>query len=250
MNSALEFIKREWVRGDVVVLKYWRTTFYRWNGSYYEAIDDQGINTQIWHFLKSALAPTKVGNNLQNLPFKPENSHVSNFVNALKARTNINSKVDAPSWACVGVWANPKELIPFKNGLYHLPTNTLYGCNPHFFNTSATDIDYKDAAPEPVKCVKFLRSLWPADQESIDTLQEIFGLLISSDTSFQKIFGIVGPARSGKGTILRVLAMLVGPANYTATTMKQLGGDFGTEGLIGKGVCCIPDAMLSGHTDV
>ncbi len=56
----------------------------------------------------------------------------------------------------------------------------------------------------------FLKSLWPDDQQAINTLQEIFGYLITSDTKQQKIFSLVGPMRSGKGTIARILTALLG----------------------------------------
>ena len=46
-----------------------------------------------------------------------------------------------------------------------------------------------------------------------------------------------------------MLAALVGPANYTATTMQQLAGEFGLQNLINKSVCVVPDALLSGRTD-
>jgi putative DNA primase/helicase len=56
----------------------------------------------------------------------------------------------------------------------------------------------------------FLNDLWPDDAESIDTLQEIAGYLLTARTDLQKFFMIIGPPRSGKGTIIRVLTALLG----------------------------------------
>jgi putative DNA primase/helicase len=53
---------------------------------------------------------------------------------------------------------------------------------------------------EPLEWLSFLARLWPDDAQSIDALQEIFGYVLTSDTSQQKAFLIVGPPRSGKGT--------------------------------------------------
>ena len=47
----------------------------------------------------------------------------------------------------------------------------------------------------------------------IETLQEIFGYVLTPDTSQQKIGMIVGPKRSGKGLIGRTLRRLVGERN-------------------------------------
>jgi putative DNA primase/helicase len=43
------------------------------------------------------------------------------------------------------------------------------------------------------------------DVEAIETLQEWCGYCLTTDTRQQKIFLVVGPKRSGKGTIARVL---------------------------------------------
>ena len=62
----------------------------------------------------------------------------------------------------------------------------------------------------------FLASLWPSDGESISTLQEWFGYCLLPDTRQQKIALLVGPKRSGKGTVARILKKLVGQANTCA----------------------------------
>ena len=49
-----------------------------------------------------------------------------------------------------------------------------------------------------------LDQLWAGDSESIAALQEWFGYCLTNDTRQQKILMIVGPKRSGKGTIARV----------------------------------------------
>ena len=74
--------------------------------------------------------------------------------------------------------------------------------------------------------------LWGPNQQiglrliaSIATLQEIVGYCLTSDTSQQKAFLIVGPLRSGKGTIVRVLEHLVGIDNKVNPTLAELGSN-------------------------
>ena len=76
------------------------------------------------------------------------------------------------------------------------------------------------------------------------TLQEIFGLLLTSDTSFHKMFMLVGPPRSGKGNIGRVLGLLLGTDNIASPSMASLSGDFGLSQLIDKNLAIISDARL------
>ena len=69
------------------------------------------------------------------------------------------------------------------------------------------------------------------------------------DTGQQKILMIVGPKRSGKGTIARVLGRSVGMANVCAPTFSSLGERFGLQPLLGKTLGIVSDARLSGRTD-
>jgi len=95
----------------------------------------------------------------------------------------------------------------------------------------------------------FFAALWPEDPEAVGTLQEIFGYCLTADVSQQKGFLLVGPKRSGKGTIARVLTRLVGMDNTVAPTLAGLGMNFGLAPLIGKRVAIISDARLGGRAD-
>src|SRR5262249_33341349 len=83
----------------------------------------------------------------------------------------------------------------------------------------------------------------------VATLQEWFGYCLLPDTSQQKILLLVGPKRSGKGTVARVLRGLVGPENAAGPTLASLGTNFGLQALLGKSVAVVADARLSGRTD-
>jgi putative DNA primase/helicase len=60
---------------------------------------------------------------------------------------------------------------------------------------------------------------------------------------------LVGPKRSGKGTIARVLTGLVGHENVAGPTLSGLSSSFGLASLLGKTVAIISDARLSGRSD-
>jgi putative DNA primase/helicase len=55
---------------------------------------------------------------------------------------------------------------------------------------------------------------------------------LSGDTSLQKLLMVVGPKRSGKGTIGRVLTGLLGVHNTAAPTLASLTTNFGLAPLI------------------
>ena len=70
------------------------------------------------------------------------------------------------------------------------------------------------------------------------------------DTRQQKILMLVGPKRSGKGTIAKVLAQLIGLKNVCAPTLASLGMNFGLWPLVGKSLAIIADARLSNRSDI
>jgi P4 family phage/plasmid primase-like protien len=88
--------------------------------------------------------------------------------------------------------------------------------------------------------------LFPDDPQSVDLLQDWFGYCLTGDTSQHKMLLIVGPKRSGKGTIARVLTQLVGSGNVGGPTTSSLAGPFGLQPLIGKSLAIVSDARFSG----
>jgi putative DNA primase/helicase len=89
-----------------------------------------------------------------------------------------------------------------------------------------------------------LNELWPRDEAARELLQEWFGYCLLPDLSQQKILAIVGPPRSGKSTVARVLRELVGPSNVACPSIRSLSGQFGLWALLDRLVAIIPDATL------
>ena len=60
---------------------------------------------------------------------------------------------------------------------------------------------------------------------------------------------MVGPARSGKGTIARVLKRLLGPNSYCGPSLGQFADQFGMQGMIGKKLAVVSDARLDNRAN-
>jgi len=61
---------------------------------------------------------------------------------------------------------------------------------------------------------------------------------------------LIGPPRSGKGTIGRVLKGLLGTTGYVAVSLQTLGEDFGMANLIGKKLALVPDVKLDRRANI
>ncbi len=226
----------------VPTLRYWHGAFQRWAAGAYRPMQDDELRAAVTLRLNPrARGVTK--------------SIVTNIVEQLKAQSAIPSTTDPPAWLAGDEPWPADELLPAKNGIFHLPTliEARDSCKieptPRLFTISALDYPVSIDAPTPKAWYKFLEEIWPDDQQSIEALQDWAGYLVGGDTSQQKILFMCGPKRSGKGTIARVISGLVGRENIASPTLSSLGSNFGLWPLLGKPVAIIPDARLSGRTD-
>jgi putative DNA primase/helicase len=233
-------------QADARTLHHHRAAFYKWNGRAYLDKADGELRAEIYPFLDQSFFQDQKGN---LHPVKPHASMVTNVLDGLRAASHLDGSISAPAWIRPVSSYPAEQIVACENGLLHLPTGKIIDNTPEFFTYNALDFAYDPDAPEPRQLLDFLLQLWPNDQQSIATLQEIFGYCLTGDTRQQKAFLLIGPRRSGKGTIARILARLIGTANTAAPTLAGLGTNFGIAPLIGKRVAIISDARLGGRAD-
>jgi putative DNA primase/helicase len=259
LSTGTPFISAQWMVNrcysfmNMPTLLRLQGTFYRWNGRHHVEVTDEVIRAAAYAFLDKAVRPG--GRNAPPQPFHPDRESVSNLMDALKAVT-LNENEGNPAWLDGTVSPLAREFLPCANGLLHVLTRRLVPATPAYFGTYCLPYGYDASAAEPVLWKNFLNQIFPGDQksgkpdqESIDTLQEIFGLALTTDTSFQKMFMLIGARRSGKGTIIRVLTALLGSVNVAGPTIESLSDRFGMETLIGKPLAVVSDARIGAKID-
>jgi putative DNA primase/helicase len=254
INISASFdVARRFQHGLVTPVLHHRRDFFEWNGSSWPDADEDMLIARLYEFLDRHQYLNARGH---LLAVKPDPRMVGSVLNALRGTGQIDKSIDPPLW--LDDWASfgvpfggrvtgppPQELVACANGLLHLPTKRLLPHTPAFFSRNALDFAYDPEAPPPKLWFAFLGQVFPGDPQSIATLQEIFGLCLTPDTSYQKMFWIIGPRRCGKGTIGRVLVALIGKYNCGSPTLADLAEPFELEPLIGKLVALITDANLS-----
>ena len=216
---------------------------HRFSGTHYVAQDDEAMRQALYKELERL---KRVDPNGTVQPYGTTRQRVADVLSAIRAVTNVTG--DLPQWTGEPPFA-PEEALITTSGVLHIPSRTLHPHSPTLLCTNALPYGFDPTAPEPSEWLKFLNQLWPHNTDEIGTLQEFFGLSLTPVTRFQKLFMLVGPFRSGKGTILRVLTALVGAANVCNPTLAALSERFGLQPLIGKRLAIIADARLSGRTD-
>jgi P4 family phage/plasmid primase-like protien len=220
-----------------------------WKDNCYGEIEDYAVKQRLQLWLHDALRYQydKGTKTFQLVNFQSNPSTVNTALESLRAFVHLPANTPCPSWIDPSPDApHPTEIVACRSVLLHLPTMRCLPPTPRFFTTSALDFDPDPKAPTPVAWNEFLHHLFDGDLESLDLLQEWFGYCLTGDTSQQKMLLIVGPKRSGKGTLARVLAKLIGTENVCGPTTSSLAGPFGLQSLIGKSLAIVSDARFSG----
>lgn len=216
-------------------LKMYRKEFWEWSGHRYEKRPKDEIIALAVKWLEKSRQKTVTYRIADDM------------VKLVGSEVLIPHGVEMPCW--LDRKRHSRKVIAFGNGLLELghAKPKLKPHDPRWFSASALDFDYdpKTTCPD---WLAFLNSSLP-DADAQDLLQRIFGLLLTPDTSYQKIFVLLGRPRSGKGTICRAIRRVVGNDACSSPMLGSLGTDFGLSPLLGKTVAFVPEAALGKTAD-
>ena len=252
-DLSLASLSDQWPGSSAVpTLVYNAGEFHNWRGAKYEVVDNAELRAKLYRFLEPAQKWVWRGKEQSLEAFQPSKPNVDNIIDALKAEAFV--KGSSPCWIIDKPnLPPPTEIIAAPNCLLHLRPDgnpVIAGQpTPAFFSPFALDYNIVERAPKPVEWWKFLSELWGDDSNSIELLQEWFGYCLTLDTRQQKILLLIGPPRSGKGTLARILTAMIGAANVCGPTLSGLATNFGLWSLRYKQLAIISDARLSGRTD-
>ena len=119
---------------------------------------------------------------------------------------------------------------------------------PNWFSTTKLPYAFDINRKCPI-WQEFLLEAFDGDVSSVTTLQKWCGYLLTGEMHLHKILMVIGPPRSGKGTISRTIMELLGSETVATPSLNSLANNFVGEGLIGKTVALVPDARLSKRVD-
>lgn len=227
----------------------WQGTWWEWTGTIWREMTEERLDSELQRALEAASYLDAQGAILR---WDPTDTKIAKVRNALKGITEI------PDTARPGRWFDGRRehAIPCRSGYIgfdatYTGTDGLTGwethdADPELFATAALTVDLPNVEETPEEWLAFLRDIFldeqtgQVDQAGIDALQEWFGYMISGRTDLQVMLQLLGPKRSGKGTIGRVIEALYGTA-YGAMSMDALGYRFGLQGVLAKPVLVLSD---------
>lgn len=235
------------LREDILTLRNWAGTYWKWLNGRYVELTKEDVRNNLVRELQKTYSDIKT-------------QDVNHVLMNVAANCSVMSCLSMPRWLEGGdeiarTW-QPEDTLATRRQIIHLPSlvsgSDVYSvpATPAYFNAVATDYDFAVDAPPPTRWLSFIDELFGKDEEAKELLRQWLGYCLTADTRQQKIMLMVGPKRSGKGTIASVMRSLVGDGNCCAPTLSGLATNFGLQALLGKTLAIIGDARLSGRTDV
>lgn len=210
--------------------------------THYEGIEEATLRSKIYHYLDQCKRQDSKGN---IVPFKVTPATVNATIDALAAVVHLanHPNTKPPVWLEGYAAANPPadKLVSLKNGIFQMDQDVLFPHTIGFFTMNSLPFDYDKHALCPT-WMQFLDQVWGDDPDSIDLLQEYIGYILSGDSTQQKFLNIIGPRRSGKGTINKVIVDLLGQHNTVAPQLEELCDTFGLQPWLNKLLASFTDA--------
>lgn len=240
---------------------FWRGDWWDHIGSHYRLSSDRAMELSLWRVLNRAdyehveRGADGEDPEVQIRRWEPNKTKVSNVAKALEACCEVDDEAEAGSWLVFPEDAEvppftddtrTDRLISFTNALLDPVTQVVYEHTDAYLNTYALPFEY-DVTAECPTWTAYLESVLAAD--SIALLQEWFGYVVSGRTDLQKMLFMIGPSRSGKGTIAYILSALIGLVNVAGPTMNNFAGQFGLQPLVGRPLAIFDDVRLPPRPD-
>lgn len=263
---ARAYLAEEMAHPEGSRLKYWQDCYWEYTGTHYREVPEYELRARITSWLDRHLLAVWGGaleewsghrEGPQPQLIEVTTALVTNVIQAIDGMIllPLSRVANAPAWLDGDASWPPHEVLPAFNSLIHLPSLVDHvSCSrahtPNFFARHSFGYHFSREAPAPELWLDLLHNKWwPGDDKSVFLLQEWIGYLLTPDTSHQKMLYLIGPSRSGKGTIARVIKSLIGEYNCDWPTLSKLEDKFSLLGMMGKLVAIFADAKVGARSD-
>ena len=227
-------------------LLYWRGTWHIYSPDHWRIADATEIENLLYAALENATWMEYTAKGPQPRDWSPSSTRVREVLRALQSKCTLAKDAEAPAW--LDGSSKSTALVPARDCLLDPATGEAHPRSCRFFSTGYVDAEVAAEHSKPKRWLRFLDQLWGDDAESIALLQEWLGYLVAGDTRRHKGLLMIGPRRSGKGTILHIAEALVGGAQGAfGATMSSFSGDFGLELAEGRSLLTMGDLRGSGR---
>jgi putative DNA primase/helicase len=211
-------------------LRRWRGDWYAYGGVRWVLTEEEDVRADLVAWLTGEDVQTRTRDG-ELVPWRPQRG--TEIVDVLRMLGDI---VHRPSAADI-----PRGI--FLSNCWIDERREVRDYGPEVFNTAAAKYAWELRAQCP-NTLAWLNSIFAPDD--VELLRQWIGYLMSKRTDLQKMLVVIGPPRSGKGTILWMMEELLGPGSTASIArFDLLTATFGMQPLIGTSLTVMPDVRWS-----
>lgn len=250
LDLAKQWLQATYYQDDIYTLRIYHGGWYAYNGQCYKEIDKTDLRQQLYRFFGGKEFKKVHSKGFDIVKYDPTKRKLDEIMDALLAYCPIAAD-EIPCWLSKEYeTGNPKHILTFQNGYLDIKRDDfkLQKLTPHFFSLSSYPYNFNVNAT----CAlwkKFLEEIFVDDPLKITLLQEWFGYNLIPDNSQEKFMMLLGPTRAGKGTILDVLAYILGNDQVLATSFRDYTRRFAIFPFLGKLAALIGDVSVGANYD-
>lgn len=238
-------------------------------GKYTRIEDENEVAVQVRRFLAGCYILKEKGDEIYQVRIRPSNSRVKDILSSLAALKGVHIPIEKHAPSSLSGRLDPDNIIALNNCMLDISGNKAVRMelSEDFYTFNYLPFNYDPSAKCPrwlvflgeIFTIKESSAEWDedssnfvgvykrqADELAAQILQEWFGYFVTPGTYLQKVFGLIGPRRSGKSTIGKILRALVGARNTASPTLCSLSTEFGLQPLLNKSIAIVGDANISG----
>ena len=235
---------------DGMGLKEVNGRLFEWYGGKWVGRDAQWLEDAVWRWAEDVhVSDDPAGLVVER--YGPTEAKVSGVVRAIQALST-----EVPQWL-VPAWRDRVEdpgcVVAFRDVLVDVKASASSGglvCVPRgveWFDPCVVDVDLDVGA----QCPRWMRCLeeWSGGNEVWkELLQRWMGYSLMGHRRYAKWMLFHGKVRAGKGTIGTVMRWLLGGTGFVGTSLDELAGSFGLDGVEFARVLCVSEVSeLSGR---
>lgn len=196
---------------------YWRKRFWEWTQTHYKVVDTETLEDSLRFIIYQFYDGKAINISLFGV--------IQEALRELRRKCRLADEIPMPSWVREHIGRSALDLIPVRNGIVNVATQTLEPHSPTFFNGYVLPYEFDRDA----QCPRFLQFLnevtlaQPAFQKSI---QQWFGYCLTTDTHLQTFVALEGEGGNGKGALTRLLQKMIGQENFQSVGLNMMNDKF------------------------
>ena len=255
LDLAKLWLQATYHQDEIYTLRVFHGSWYAYDGRCYREIDIATLRQKLYRFFGEKQFKKIRSDGFDLLNYEPTKQKLDQIIDALLAFCPITAE-EIPCWLNTTTeQSDPKQILVFPNGYLDIEGYVkldkpfgLFPSTPQFFSLACYPYDFNPHAT-CASWMKFLEEIFADDPAKIVLLQEWFGYNLIPDNSQEKFMMFLGPTRAGKGTILDVLAYILGEDQVLATSFRDYTRRFAIFPFFGKLAALIGDVSVGANYD-